>query len=278
MKVKVVTDSTAILPKDLSDELGVTSVPVWLHFEDRSFRDGIDLDADALYRRLERGERATTSSPSPGDFVEAFQAAGEEGYDAIVVVTVSSHLSAIHDAARAAADVFSGIPVRVVDSGSAVTGAGLVVLEAGRAAAAGSDPAEVEQAARRVAARIEVMGVVDTLRYLHRSGRVGMAKYVGGEIVGVKPMFRLSKGTVSRAGLPRSVEGGLRRLVRLVTAGSGRLHAGVFHAVAPDRAADLQERLARLAGGSAEIFICPFSSAMGAHTGPGVVGVGWWHS
>src|SRR3972149_3819556 len=96
-------------------------------------------------------------------------------------------------------------------------------------------------------------------------GGGGRPRYGGGECGGVKPMFRLSKGTVSRAGLPRSVEGGLRRLVRLVTAGSGRLHAGGVHAVAPDRAAELQERLARLAGGSAEIFICPFSSAMGAH-------------
>jgi len=278
MRVKVVTDSTAVVPEEVLPLLPVGSVPVWLHFEDRSYRDGVDLEVDELYRRLQHGGRATTSSPSPGDFVVAFEEAAEQGYEAILVVTVSSRLSAIHDAARAAAGVFSTLPVRVVDSESAVTGAGLVVVEAARAAAAGADLDQVEAVANRIAGRVEVVGVVDTLRFLYRSGRVGAAKYWAGEAAGVKPMFRLARGKVSRAGLARTINGGLDRLVRFVNDGDGPVHAGIFHAAAPERATELQRRLVASVPSISEIFICSFSSAMGAHTGPGVIGVGWWRS
>lgn len=278
MRVKVVTDSTAILPLEMAEELAVTTVPVWLHSEDASYRDGIELDADALFRRMERGERFTTASPSPGDFLGAYQAAADAGYHAVVAVTVSGHLTAIHDAARAAAEVFTTIPVRIVDSESAVTGAGLAVLEAARAAAAGAGLDVVEAAAHRVATRVQILGVVDGMQYLHRSGRVGSLSYLGGRMVGVRPMFRLNRGVVTRAGLPRSIETAIERVVRLVAVGRGPIHAGIFHALAPERAADLETRLRASVDAVAETFVCPFSSAMGAHTGPGVVGVGWWRS
>jgi DegV family protein with EDD domain len=278
MRVKVVTDSTSVVPAPLALDLGLTSVPVWVHFEDRSFRDGVDVDVDELYRRLERGERATTSSPSPGDFVAAFETAASDGYGAVFVTTVSSRLSAIHDAARAALGVFTALPVRVFDSGSAVTGAGMVAIEAARAAADGGGLEAVEGVARRVAGRVQVVGIVDTLRFLHRSGRVGAAKYWAGTAAGVRPMFRLTEGKVSRAGLPRSLSTGMARLVRLVGLGEGPVHVGIFHASAPERAEEMRVRLTAAVPRIAETFVSSFSSAMGAHTGPGVVGVGWWYS
>lgn len=278
MRVKVIADSTSVLPESMARDLDLTSVPVWLHFEDGSHRDGAGPEPGELYRRLERGERATTSSPSPGDFLSAFRSASEGEYGAIFVTTVSSRLSAIHDAARAAADSFSELPVRVFDSGSAVTGAGMVAIEAARAAAAGATLDEVAAVARVVADRVEVVGVVDTLRFLRNSGRVGPVKYWAGSAAGVRPMFRLTGGTVSRAGLPRTVSRGMDRLVRLVGHGEGAVHAGVFHAAAPARAEELVRRISDVTVELAEVFVSSFSLAMGAHTGPGVVGVGWWRS
>ena len=278
MGVKVITDSTSVVPEPLGRDLAVTSVPVLLHFADGSLRDGADLDGDELYRRLERGERVTTSSPSPGDFLAALQGAAADGYDAVFVTTVSSRLSAIHDAARVAAASFFDLPVTIFDSGSAVTGSGMVALEAARAAADGADLEEVAAAAVAVAGRVQVVGVVDTLRFLRRSGRVGVVKYWAGSAAGVKPMFRLNGGRVSRAGLPRTVSAGMDRLVRLVGHGEGDLHVGVFHAAAPERAEELVQRVIAAIPGVVEIFVSSFSSAMGAHTGPGVVGVGWWRS
>lgn len=278
MRVKVVTDTTAVVPSKYGAELSITSVPVWLNFEDRSYRDAVDVEVVELYERLERGERVTTASPSPGDFVRSFQSAADEGYEAVFVTTVSGELSAIFDAARAAASVFSALPIKVFDSGSAVTGAGLVAIEAARAAAAGADIEGVTAAAGAVAEGVEVVGMVDTLRYLHRSGRVNTAKYWMGEALQVKPMFRLSGGAVSRAGLTRTVSGALDRILQLVAGESGSIHAGVFHAAAAERAAELKHRLEVAFPEMAEIFVSSFSSAMGAHTGPGVVGVGWWRS
>ncbi len=237
----------------------------------------MDVEVAELYERLERGERVTTSSPSPGDFVRAFESAAEGGYDAVFVTTVSAELSAIHDAARAAASVFTALPVDVFDSGTAVTGAGLVAIEAARAAAAGADLAGVAAAARAVAGSVQVVGMVDTLRYLHRSGRVNTAKFWVGSTLSVKPMFRLSNGTVSRAGITRTASRALDRMVRAVD-GTGTVHVGIFHAAAAARADELQQRLEGSVSDIAEVFVSSFSSAMGAHTGPGVVGVGWWRS
>ncbi len=193
------------------------------------------------------------------------------------MATVARRLSAIYDSARAALDEFNKVPGAVFDTGTAISGASLVVMEAARTAATGADLAEVELAAGRVAEQVDLIGSVDTLRYLRRSGRVNVAGFIAGEALRVKPLFRLRHGEVGRAGLARNRAAADDRIVDGVLSGAGRLHAGLFHAAAPERMERLEARIRR-ARPDAEILMSSFSPAMGAHTGPGVVGAAWWYS
>ncbi len=275
MRVKVITDTASVVPVRYLADLPIATVPLWLHLGESSYRDGVDLGANEFYRRLIAGEAASTSSPSPGDFLRAYEEAAAEGFEAIFVVTVTRQLSVIFDAARAATFEFDKVEAVVFDSGTAIASEALVVIEAARAASRGADLAEVRSVAERVAGRVDLCATLDTLRFLHRSGRVNLAQYWAGTTLRVKPVFRLHHGRVSRVAVTVSQESALDRIAAAALAGTGSLHAGIFHAGAADRAAQLEARL-RQEAPEAELFVTAFSPALGAHTGPGVVGVGWW--
>lgn len=276
MTVGVVVDSSAVVPADEADRLGMATVPIWLHLDGSSYRDGIDIEAGEFYRRLEQGADASTSAPSPGDFLTVYRQVAP-GRDALFVVTVSAALSAVYDAARSAAERFEGVPVVVFDSGTAATAAGLVAVAAAEAAATGAELAGVEADAERVAERVDLVATLDTFRYLRRSGRVNLAEALMGEALHMKPLFRLRRGKVSRAGLTTSRATAVRKIALAVMAGEGRLRAAVFHAADPARAGDLVDRI-RSRRPDSEVSLAAFSPAMGAHTGPGVVGASWWYS
>ncbi|HEX9235247.1 MAG TPA: DegV family protein, partial [Actinomycetota bacterium] len=125
--VAIVTDSAANLPGALVAELGIEVVPMYLMFDDRVYRDGVDMAPEDLYQRLvTHSATATTSTPSPGDFLDAY---GRAGQDEIVCVTVAASMSSAHQEAALAAERFGG-RVEVVDSGIASMAEGFVALEA----------------------------------------------------------------------------------------------------------------------------------------------------
>jgi DegV family protein with EDD domain len=282
MSVRIVTDSSSVIPRPIREDLSITTVPMWLHLGETSYRDGVDMEADEFYERLAAGERVSTSSPSPGDFVAAFERVLETDADAILVPTVARGFSAIHDAARVAAQEVAPARVIVLDTGTAVSGAGLIAIAAARAAAGGAPLSRVVKRARKVAGSVQLLATLRTLQYLRRSGRVPAARAWAGDLLRVKPVIRLEDGEVVREPVSFTHEGALNRITEGVIGerrrsrrGGGELHAGVFHAGAPDDAGVLERRI-RQERPDVDLFVTTFSPAMGAHTGPGVVGVAWW--
>lgn len=273
--VRIVTDSSAVIPPERAAALRITTVPLWLHLGDTSYRDGLDMAAGEFYARLADGERVSTSSPSPGDFLTAYRRARDEGAGALLVPTVARGFSAIHDAARVAAKELPDLAIEVFDTGTAVSGAGLIAIAAAEHAAAGGSLPKVLKTARRVAGRVELLATLRTLQYLRRSGRVPAVRAWAGDLLRIKPVIRLRDGEVVREPISLTHEGAVSRIVDAVASGSGALRAGVFHAGAAPDAADLADRIrSRVPRG--DVFVTTFSPAMGAHTGPGVVGVAWW--
>ncbi|MFQ5948572.1 MAG: DegV family protein [Acidimicrobiia bacterium] len=270
------TDTSAVVPPDMAEPLPIVTVPLWLHLGDASYRDGLDLDAEEFYRRLAAGEPASTSSPSPGDFLTALESAADSACDGIVIITVARDLSAIFEAARAAAAEFERVQVEIFDSKTAVTGLGWVVIEAARTAASGGTLDQVCATAERVAGRVDLVATLSTFRYLRRSGRVPIAQAWAGSTLRVRPVIRFHQGRIETAGITFTSRSALRRIVKQVTQDTGRLRAGIFHAAAPTEAGEL-ETLLRREEHDIELFTTTFSPAMGSHTGPGVVGVGWWY-
>lgn len=281
-RVAVVTDSTACLPKALVASFGITVVPVSLIFEDRVYRDGVD-DTGALYALIETAPRIpTTSAPSPGDYLEAFQAVATEGR-AVLCVTVSPQFSTMYDAARSAADLLRREDPRqqvaVVDSRNAAMAQGFVVLAAARAAAAGAELAEATASAEAVAGRSHLLFALDTLSYLVKGGRVPRAAGWASAILKVKPIVHYHAGQVGLLERPRTKPKALHRLVELMqnfALPGPTLHAGVQHAADPAAAQELAERV-EAAYHPGELYISEFTPVMGVHTGPGLVGVAFYN-
>ncbi len=273
MGVLVVTDSAASLPFESASALSITVVPMTLVLGGVVYADG-ELSSDELLHRIDN-ESVTTASPSPGDMIKRLEAELTDG--GAVILTVSSRMSSTFEIAQAAARYLDPERVRVVDTGTAAGGQGLVALAAGERAAMGAGLDEVVATAEGVAARVRLVAALQTMDYLKKSGRVPGAAAWAGRFFGVQPLFEFSQGQVRPLRPAMSQQGALDRLVEACLARrsvSARLHAAVLHAQAPDTADRLLETV--VASPEAEVFVAPFSSVMTAHTGPGLTGLAWW--
>lgn len=266
--VALITDSSACLPRHLAARLDVRVVPIQVHVGGDEFRDGVDLKPEALYRAMQGGLPVKSSAPSPLDYLDAVEEAGDRP---VVIVAPAAEFTRMLGNARLAAEL-SGRPTVVVDSRAAAAAHGLVVLAAAEARDAGGALDDVVAAAEEAASRAELVACLATLDFLRQSGRLpalalGLANHLG-----VRPVFRMRQGAAERLALPRSADAAMARIAKEFRAGGGPAGGrwAVFHAAEPARAGDLEGML----GGGA-IFTGEFSAAMGIHTGPGVVGVAW---
>jgi DegV family protein with EDD domain len=277
MSIAVVTDSASNLPRELAEANGIRLVPMILKFGDRALRDGIDMPPGEFYKVLvEEKVNVSTSGPSQGDFEAEFEAA-LSGADGVVCVNVASFVSATYGSAVAAAKRFDG-RVRVVDSQSASLGEGFVALEAARAGADGADLDAAVARAEQVVANVCFAATINTFEYLRRSGRVNAVFAYAGTALNIKPVFAFRGGKIEQLGRPRTRARAIDRLVdevRDASAARGPLHLGVAHADCKDEAEQLLARL-KAEIPNVESFISPFTPLMGSHTGPGVLGVGFF--
>ena len=273
--ISVVTDSAANLPADLAGELGIVVVPLHLAIGERAFRDGVNIGIAEFYEQLQGGpEAASTAAPSPGDFLEAFRSV--PGDHDIVCVTVAAAVSATYQSASAAAAELPG-RVEVVDSTNASMGEGFVVMEAARAAREGAARDEVVTKARRVASRTRIFATIDTFEFLKRSGRVRRAAAYAATMLNIKPVFRFSDGDADGIARPRTRGRALERIVQEVLreAADRPVHVAAFHALAEADAKEVVRRIEAEAD-VVESYVVEATPVMGAHTGPGLVGVAFY--
>jgi DegV family protein with EDD domain len=274
MSVAVVTDSTAYLPVELASRL--TVVPLTVVVDGRQGREGIEITPADVTRALTvRPHAVTTSRPAPAQFIEVYGRLLAAGYDAVLSVHLSSRLSGTATAATLAAVEF-GDSVSVVDSGSVAMGLGFPALAAVEAAAAGHDLPAVLAATRAAIERTTTLFCVETLEFLRRGGRIGAAAALLGTALAVKPILRVSEAGVVVSDRVRTSARALDRLTDLAVtaAGSEQAEVVVHHLAAPDRAEAVSTAIARRLGDrlrrrhTAEV-----GAAVGAHTGPGLVGI-----
>ena len=270
----LVVDSGATLPEPIV--AGTTVVPLRIVFGDEVLRDGIDITGESFYARLEAGEVPTTSTPSPGEYLEALRDCDAESD--IVVLTIPRSLSAMHEsatlAARLLADAGDPRTVHVVDTGNAAAGFGLVARAAAGLCAAGAPAEEVLQRVDAARNDVHMYGTLRTLTYLARSGRVPSLVAGVTNLLGVRPIFELSRGEARRHALVRGERRTVRafqKLAQEMLPADSPLWLCVFHSGAPESAAELRDALHQVltVGRSETISLSP---VMGAYTGPGMTG------
>jgi DegV family protein with EDD domain len=272
-RVAVVTDSTADLPNDLAATRSISVVPLTLHFEGRTYLDGVDITPAEFYRRLPNATaHPTTSQPSPGRFAETYTRLLED-HTEVVSIHISEKLSGTYASARQAAEMTAHKRVRVIDSHVVSMSLGLVTLAASVLAAQGMDGASIQSRIEEMRDGVETYFSVATLEYLRRGGRIGRAGALMGSVLQVKPVLCIRDGQVTPLERVRTFERALNRIVELTRAvdRGGGVCIIVGHA---DAEADA-ERVARELETVAEtLLIQPLGPVVGTHAGPGVVGVG----
>ncbi|MFE9673279.1 DegV family protein [Streptomyces sp. NPDC006259] len=272
--VAIVTDSTAYLPQRTMEHHGITAVPLTVVLGDQAFEEGTEISTRSLALALQKRRSVTTSRPSPQVFAETYRKVAESGATGIVSLHLSAELSGTYDAAVLAARE-APVPVRVVDTGMIAMALGFCALSAAETAEAGGTVDEAVAAAEKRAADTSAFFYVDTLDYLRRGGRIGAAQALLGSALAVKPLLQLDGGRIEPLEKVRTASKAIARIEELAAdrAGSARVDIAVHHLAAPDRASALADRLRARVPGLVELHVSEVGAVIGAHTGPGLLGV-----
>lgn len=273
-RIAVVTDSTADIPPEVAEQLGLRVVPMTVTVGGRAYLSRYEISDEEFYALLRRGgELPTTAQPAPAWFEEAYADAADEGAGGVVSIHLSGELSGTCAVARTVAGR-APLPVRVVDSRQVSGGLLLVVLAALRAAEQGGDLDAVAAAAETAARHVRMFFAVDTLEFLRRGGRLSGTQAAVGSVLRVKPVLTVRDGRVELLERVRTWTRAVQRLVELAVAHAdgGPAAVAVSHGLAPERAEAVADALA----GHLELtdrWVVTIGPVVATHAGPGAVGV-----
>jgi DegV family protein with EDD domain len=275
--VHVVTDSSCDLPEGIARDLDITIVPLTIRFGDEEFIDREELSTAEFWSRCVNTDRLPeTAAPAPGQFEQAYRAAAARGATAVMVVSLSSALSATMQSAQLAARTIAAddtidLDVRVVDSRTLTMGLGTIVLACARAARDGATIDEVAALADDLVERTRVFGALDTLENLKKGGRIGNAKALLATALSIKPIIEVTGGVVEQAGKQRTRSKALAHLLDKVTSYDGRIeNLAVLHADCSD--VDLFVEMLRPVF-DGDIVVGEIGPVIGTHGGRGTIGV-----
>jgi len=269
--VAIMTDSVADLPPEVAEELGIVVIPLVVRFQNEIYRDGIDLSPNEFYERLKTSKvLPATSVPPVGAFVDAYDRLAEKTNE-IVVISLTSKLSATCQVALEAVGLMKKrCRVEVLDSQWAVMPQGFIAIAAARAARGGASIDAVLDVARSNTDRVDMRAAFDTLEYLQRGGRIGKAQAFVGSLLKVNPVISMRDGVVYPYARERSRAKALDQLYSLPTTFGKVEGLAVEYATDLDEANNLAQRL-RLRYPQVPIYLSRASPVIGTHTGPGLV-------
>ena len=275
--IKIIVDSTSDLKKEECLSMGIEVLPLTIHFKEETYLDGIDLTPAKFYEKMRHADKLpTTSQVNPGQFEQAFIPYIESGDD-ILVITISSQLSATMQSAMIAAQAVCPERIHLVDSLSASFGAALLIRHAVKLRDTNKyTAAEIAGEINKLVPRLRLYAVVDTLKYLKMGGRLsGSAAFIGGAL-GITPIIEVIDGKVESIGKVRGEKAGMRALQEYIQKFRLDEAYGIGFGNADDPAKmDRYIEFLKPELGDAEIFTGDLGSVIGAHIGPGVVGLAY---
>ena len=248
-------------------------VPLNVRFGEETFKDRVDMDSRAFFGRLARSSvLPTTSMPSPEDFLALYKDLSSN-CDTIISIHISSKLSGTYQSACTAAKEVQDAKVIPVDSQQVSAGLFILSYLAAEAAAKGANSQAILAGLEQDIKKISMYFVVDTLEYLQRGGRIGMAGQMIGSMLNVKPILTIKDGVIGSASRARSRKKAFLRVVEILSKRPRRPQLAVIgHALVPEEGRKLESML-RDKFGKIRIFTCEIGPVIGTHSGPGCVEV-----
>ncbi|MBR91762.1 MAG: fatty acid-binding protein DegV [Dehalococcoidia bacterium] len=277
MKIAVVTDSTSDIPANIATKNKISVVPLNLHVENKTYLDNIDISADELYEMLPSSSVApTTSAPSAGTFIEVYENL-LKSYDQIISIHISLKLSLTHGSAVNAAKEINKKKklVEVINSETASMALGLtsiIVAETIKKNNISLD--EAKELSKNLSERSTFLGMVPTLKYLVRGGRIGKAKGFVGSLLKFKPILTMQDGEAHPLVRVRSIEKGINKLKELAQENSPLEKISVLYTTEKDKAEEIAEDI-KTFDKKIDPIIAQLGPVIGAHLGPSVLGLGY---
>jgi DegV family protein with EDD domain len=284
-KVGIIVDSAVSIPKELIREYGIQVVPLVAIFSDKSYRDLIDLKTpNEIFQLIDKSAKfPTTSAPSPSDYLNVYRRVSEKVV-IIFFVYISAALSMCFRSATLAKEMAQNelpkVKIEVFDSRTTVGAMGLITLAAARAAASGKDIAQVVEAAKGVRSRVNMIFIFDTLSYLAKSGRIGRAAALMGNMLSIKPIVEVSTATglVEPVGRVRTKPKAVKYLLEVVEQRVGvkkPVHMMVEHTRSLDEAKELKQMVSDQFN-CVELLLCEFNPVAALITGPKMLGLSFY--
>lgn len=275
MTIRIVTDSTASIPPETAQALSITIVPLLFSFSDEEYLDSVELDNTSFYYKLKTSKVFPhTSQPPPSAFQQVYLRLIEEGADAIFSIHLSSKLSGTYQSAWIARetlpDEVKHIPIELVDSQSASIGMAPAILQAARETRDGLELEAIKDHLLDLLSRTHFLGVLDTLDYVKRSGRLNGALAQLGDTLGVKPILALKHGEIMPVGIARTRRGAYTRIAQLV-AKMGKVDQIIAGESSHGASQQLIEVLKATYQGDIPLY--QLGTVLGTYTGPGTAAV-----
>jgi len=274
MPVRIITDSTADIAPHVAAELGIRVMPLYVHFRDKVYRDGIDLTAEDFYPKLVANKTLpTTSTVAPVEFARICDDLSKETHE-ILAVTISSKLSATYDVALQGRDLRKDkkCRVEVLDSKLFSMALGLVVIGAARRAKEGASLDNVMECAKGLYSRIHVRMTFDTLEYVRKGGRIGAAEAFMGRMLDVKPILTLKDGMATPVVRRRTRAKAIEYLRKFAASFDNIAELAVAYTTTPEDAVGLVNDLDSVFP-KERAYLSVIGPVLGTHLGPGALGI-----
>lgn len=272
MRIKVVTDSVCDIPDELIQQYDINVVPSYINIGNQSYLDGVDMTRKRFYEELDSfPQHPKTAAPGPETYLKVFRDAAEHGFDQIFSIHVAANMSSIYNIVLQAANQ-SKIPVTVHDSQQLSLGAGLQVIAAGKLASDGVSIQEIEQFITNLGKRTYVYALLDTLKFLHLSGRINLAMRGIGSLLNIKPLMSF------HAGIPifekvRTRGKAIERMLNYVKKLGPLEHVSVIHTQALEAGKWLYQKAYALIPENNQPIYQTVTPAVGSHVGPNGIGL-----
>lgn len=273
-RIAIVADSTCDMPQAMVDRYNIRIIPVRILYKDAEYRDRFEITPKEVYDRLEE-EVPTSSMPTPEDVISMLDELKDEGYEQVLILSLSDHLSGTHNMLRLLADDYEGMEVKVYNSKIITMGLGFMAMEAAMVAKATGSLKQVVSRMKEIRSTMTAHFTLKTMKYLKLGGRISKVVAAFGSLLNIKPVIRISteglyKSLAKARGRARSIE----TLIKEVKAQyqNKSINLAIVHGDAYQDAVKIYERIAKFANVKLKI-IEQVSPAIGVHTGVGLIGV-----
>lgn len=279
MSIKIITDSTSDISQKQATELGITVIPLHVLFGESQYADGVDLQLDEFYNKLEHSVALpTTSQVTPDQFLTYYNEA-KDNNDTLIVITISSFLSGTYQSAVIAKDMCEYDNIYIVDSLTVTLGLQILVRSAIDMLNKGIPANEIVEVLEADKHKIHLFAIVENLEYLKKGGRLSSVSAFAGTILNIKPIIEVKDGKVGVAGKARGTTSAYNKTLQLIEQAGGIDYTNYYCAgytggvenlypfleYAGDKLVD-QNRL-----------ISPIGTVVGTHAGPGACGIAFYH-